>query len=88
MFFLSELIDFFLIVPDSLGSEDFFLFHFLFSKVRLVDFNGLDESAGGLEGVEQDHEVLGGDVHPVVVTERESFCGLDVLVFDYVLIVV
>jgi hypothetical protein len=64
----------------------FFFLQFLFADIGHVDFDFSDEAGLGLEGVEENHEVFGGDVHPVVVAQGQSPGGLDVLAFDYILL--
>lgn len=76
------------IVPNTLGTKNLFLLHSFFTEVGLIDFNWLYEACLGFKGVEQDHKILGGDVHPVVIAKCEPFGGLDVFMLDKVLFII
>lgn len=83
-----ELINLFLIVPNSLRSKDFFLFHSFFTKIRLINFDWFDESCWRFERVEEDHKILGGNVHPIIITKSKSFGSFNGWIFYNILLII
>ena len=62
-----------------------FFFHFFFAEIGHIDFDVFDEADIFVKRAEEDHEVFGGNVHPVIIAESKSFSDGNVFSFDYVL---
>lgn len=72
-------------LPYTSRTKLFLLLQFFFSNVWHINLHTFDISCICLKRTEKQHEILWGDVHPIVIAKRQSFGHLHVLTFNHML---